>query len=392
MCTGCGFHAELNLDHEQADNAMENHGFAVMALEYCLTRLLMRQERKEMLPRLEKFESKTRVGVTIFTSLVPIAVISALMYAAFFVKATAEVSSVKPSEIERRDRFLGVAMPSEKVIWATGSNGKVVRSEDAGQKWVSQVAPTIENLQGIAAWNSNQAVGVGGNGVVIRTDDTGKTWTEVSAPKSEVANKLLTVRAYDKGVAWAVGELGAVLKTTNFGRSWERSLPEKDQAWNDICFAGNHGVLVGEFGQTMKTADGGATWQPAKSGVQSSLMSVFLRDESNGVAVGLSGVILVTRDGGRQWNAVERQTREHLNNVIWDGAQWLAVGDKGVIVTGDKDGRHWKASRVSEGNLGWNTQILREPSSGKADSYVLAGASLARLNSKGLTVFGHSAD
>lgn len=345
-----------------------------------------------MLPRLEKFEGQTRLGVTIATSLIPVAVIGALLYAAFFVKATAEISSVRPPQIERRDRFLGVAMPTENVIWAAGSNGKVVRSEDAGQHWLSQPTPTVENLQGIAAWDLRQAVVVGGNGVLLQTEDAGKTWKEVTVPKSEVANKLLSVRAYANGTAWAVGELGAVLKTVDFGRAWERALPEKDQAWNDISFAGSHGVLVGEFGQTMKTSDGGTTWQSVKSGIQSSLMSVYLRDESNGVAVGLSGVILVTRDGGQQWTAIEPQTREHLNNVIWDGAQWVAVGDKGVIVTGDKDGRIWKASRVSEGNLGWNTQILRVPSGDKTDNYVLAGASLALLASGQLTTFGHSAD
>lgn len=345
-----------------------------------------------MLPSLESFESQARVGVTIATSLIPIAVIGALLYAAFFVKATAEVSSVKPPEIERRDRFLGVAMPGDHVIWAAGSNGKVVRSNDAGKTWTAQTSNTEENLQGIAAWDINQAVAVGGNGVLIQTDDAGNTWREIQVPKSEVANKLLSVRAYGNGKAWVVGELGAVLKTADFGSTWERALPEKDQAWNDVSFFGNHGVLVGEFGQTMKSTDGGATWQSANSGIQSSLMSVYLRDESNGVAVGLSGVILVTHDGGRQWTAVERQTREHLNNVIWDGVQWVAVGDKGVIVTGDAEGRIWKASRVSEGNLGWNTQILRVPGSKNANDYVLAGASLAHLTSGRLTAYGHSAD
>jgi hypothetical protein len=70
----------------------------------------------------------------------------------------------------------------------------------------------------------------------------------------------------------------------------------------------------------------------------------------------------------------------------------VAVGDKGVIVTGDSEGRTWKAARVSEGNLGWNTQILRMPASGTANNYVLAGASLAHLTPDRLTVFGHSAD
>lgn len=349
-----------------------------------------------MLPKLEKFERQSRVGAAIVSSLIPLAVIGSLLYAAFFVKATAEITAVKPPEIERRDRFLGVAMPSDSIIWAAGSNGKVVRSDDAGKSWTAQAVPSIENLQGIAAWDANQAVSVGGNGVVMRTGDGGVTWQAVAVPKSEVANKLLNVRAYGNGVAWAVGELGAVLKTSDFGQTWERALPEKDQAWNDISFFGQHAILVGEFGQVMTSKDGGASWSAAKSGVSSSLMSVFLRDEANGVAVGLSGVVLVTADGGASWSSVPQPTREHLNDVVWDGSHWVAVGDKGVIVNGDKDGRHWQAGRVSEGNLGWNTQVLPLASAGKNTGknagYLLAGASLARLEDGTLTVFGRSAN
>ena len=214
-----------------------------------------------MLPSLEKSEkSKTRTLVAFATSMVPVLVIGALMYAAFFVKADAVVSSVRPPEIERRDRFLGVAVPAKGLIWAAGSNGKVVRSEDDGRKWTAQATPTVENLQGIATWNGEKAVAVGGNGVVIVTENSGRVWQEVAAPKSEVANKLLTVRAYGDGVAWAVGEMGAVLKTADFGRSWTRAIPEKDQAWNDICFVGKQGLLVGEFGQILRTIDGGESW------------------------------------------------------------------------------------------------------------------------------------
>lgn len=343
-----------------------------------------------MLSTLGKFEKQAQVGVTVVTSLIPVTVIGALLYAAFFVKADAVVSAVEPPQIERRDRFLGVAMPDSKVIWAAGSNGKIIRSINGGASWLAQSASTAENMQGIAAWDADRAVAVGGNGVVVRSEDAGKTWSEVAVPKSDVANKLLNVRAYENGVAWAVGELGAVLRTADYGRTWTRALPEKDQAWNDIAFTGNHGVLVGEFGQVQVTDDGGTSWQAVKSGVQSSLMSVAMRDAANGVAVGLSGVILVTHDGGRQWTTVEPQTREHLNNVIWDGSAWVAVGDKGVIVTGDLAGRVWKAGRVSEGNLGWNTQVLAVP--GAAGTYLLAGAGLARLDNGRFSLFGRAAD
>lgn len=344
-----------------------------------------------MLTSLGKFERQARMTVTVVTSLIPIAVVGGLLYAAFFVKAVAVVSAVRPPAIERRDSFLGVAMPDEKIIWAAGSNGKIIRSDDKGANWNAQPVPVMENLQGIAAWNADQAVAVGG-GAVIRTEDGGKTWKEVAVPRSDVANKLLNVRAYANGSAWAVGELGAVLNTADFGKTWARALPEKDQAWNDISFSGRHGILVGEFGQVMTTEDGGGTWQAVKSGIQSSLMSVHLKDASNGVAVGLSGVILTTQDGGSHWSVAERQTKEHLNNVVWDGERWIAVGDKGLLVTGDAQGTAWKASRVSEGSLGWNTQILRVPANGKPAGYVLAGASLSRLDGGRLTVFGHAAN
>lgn len=337
-----------------------------------------------------KYERPVRLGVTVATSLIPLAVVGGLLYAAFFVKASGAVSAIKPPAIERRDTFLGAALPADGIIWAAGSNGKVIRSDDHGAHWQVQAVPVGENLQGIAAWDARQAVAVGGAGVVIRTVDGGKQWQEVAVPKSEVANKLLTVRAYANGAAWAVGELGAVLSTTDYGQTWQRAVPEKDQAWNDISFFGARGILVGEFGQVMQTEDAGKSWRPAKSGTESSLMSVYLRDASNAVAVGLSGVILVSNDGGAQWRVAQRQTMEHLNNVIWDGARWVAVGDKGVIVTGDAQALAWSAARVSEGNLGWNTQILRAGAS--SGDYILAGAGLARLAGGKFTVFGRAAD
>ena len=343
-----------------------------------------------MITSLGKYGRLARLGVTVGTSLIPVAVVGGLLYAAFFVKASGAVSAIKPPAIERRDAFLGATIPAAGIIWAVGSNGKVIRSVDDGAHWEVQAVPVGENLQGIAAWDGKQAVAVGGAGVVLRTVDGGENWREVTVPKSEVANKLLTVRAYPDGLAWAVGELGAVLRSTDYGQTWERAIPEKDQAWNDVAFFGQTGILVGEFGQVLRTEDGGKHWHPARSGTESSLMSVTLRDASNAVAVGLSGVILVSSDGGAQWRVATRPTREHLNNVIWDGARWVAVGDKGVIVKGDADGAAWSAARVSEGNLAWHTQILR--TGAKPEHYILAGAGLARLDAGKYRAFGQAAD
>lgn len=345
-----------------------------------------------MLTSLGRFKGSARVGMAVITTLIPLALIGGLLYVAFFVKAVTMVPVIQRHIIEPRDKFLGIAMPNAEIIWAVGSDGKIIRSEDRGRTWMIQSDPVAENLQGIAAWDANKAVAVGNDAVVIRTVDGGKTWKKVQAPKSTVANKLFNVRAYADGVAWAVGEMGAVLKTSDFGQSWVRVIPEKDQAWNDISFFGNHGIMVGEVGHIMKTEDGGVTWQSAESGTHSSLYSVYLRDASNGVAVGIAGVVLVTHDGGVHWSVAESKTKEHLNDVIWDGSNWIAVGDKGVIVTGDAEGGAWKASRVSEGYLGWNTQVLPIQSGSRTSGYMLAGSSLSRLEGGKFTLFGRATD
>ena len=161
-----------------------------------------------MLKAGRELDGAPRMLVTLATSAIPIVIVGGLLYAAFFVKAQAVVTDVRPPAIERRDSFLGVAAPDEKTIWAVGSNGKIVRSDDGGASWSAQLTPVQVNLQSISAWSPEKAVVVGNGGIVLRTEDGGKTWQEVDVPKSEVANKLLRVRTYENGLGWAVGELG----------------------------------------------------------------------------------------------------------------------------------------------------------------------------------------
>ncbi|MBT9496478.1 MAG: YCF48-related protein [Zoogloea oleivorans] len=336
-----------------------------------------------MLKAINKLGAGARMLTSVGTSSLPVVIIGGLLYAAFFVKAESETGTLKARPLERRDAFYGVVAPGGSILWAAGSYGKIVRSEDGGKTWGVQGSPVVTHLQSIAAWDARRAVAVGNRGLVVVTDDAGKTWKEVKAPRSEVANKLLQVRAYPDGVAWAVGELGAVLKTADYGATWERVLPEKDQAWNDVFFVGQSGWLVGEFGQIQRTTDGGQSWTPVASPVKSSLMSVHFRDGQNGVAVGLAGTVLLSGDGGASWKEVPPLTREHLNCVIWGGSGWVAVGDKGIRVTAGEDGREWKAGRISDKDLSWRTQIVQT-----ADDFVLAGANLAVLHQDELRILG----
>jgi photosystem II stability/assembly factor-like uncharacterized protein len=341
-----------------------------------------------MLRHFRKYGSTATRGATFLSSVAPLAIIGGLLYAGLFVKADAEVRHVDAPAIERRDNYVSLAVPAPELVWAAGTGGKVVQSRDGGKSWVSQPTGTQHNLLGIAAWDAQHAAAVGNLGTIIVTADGGNSWTAAQSPASANPNKLFRVHIFADS-AWAVGEFGALLRSTDKGQTWSRALPEKDRAWNDVFFLGQQGWLVGEFGTVMKTADGGETWNEVATANQVSLMSVAFRDAMNGVAVGLSGTVMVSADGGETWQPAPKATRESLYSVIWDdgeGGRWLAVGDKGVMVTASAAADAWKATRISEQDLSWRTQIVKS-----ADAYYLAGANLAVLANGRLAIAGQAA-
>jgi len=335
-----------------------------------------------MLNAMNQMGRGIRSVVFLGMSVLPILVVAGLLYSAVFLKSEPALAELKAPAIEHRDLFYGVAAPKGDLLWAVGSYGKVVHSDNGGMTWAVQLTPVDTHLQAIAAWDVDRAVAVGNSGVVLITADAGRTWREIDVPRSEVANKLMQVRVYAEGVGWSVGEMGAVFKTRDYGTTWTRVMKEKDQAWNDIFFVGDDGWMVGEFGRIALTHDGGENWVSIDSPIASSLMSVHFRDADNGVAVGLSGAVLVTGDGGLNWKEVSRVTREHLNCVIWDDNRWIAVGNKGIRVIGVADGSSWVGDRISDQDLSWRTQILPF-----GDGFLLAGANLAQLDNEQLKTF-----
>ncbi len=309
--------------------------------------------------------------------LVPWAVIGGLLFAAFFIQPQPVGETVQPPPIERRDRFYGIEVLDEgRILWAVGSDGKVIRSEDGGDSWTVQRTPTRENLQDIAAWDTERAVLVGNEGVVLITSDAGETWESATAPRSEIFNKLIRVEALPDGEAWAVGAMNAVFRSRDFGVSWERAVPEEDITWNGIAFVGERDIwVVGEFGILLHSADGGESWEEREVGLESSLMSVEFRDGGKGVAVGLEGTVLVTDNGGAEWVRVETDFSEHLFDVTWDGGRWVAVGEDGIVVrSSEGDDRVWAADRLAPDLRSWHTTSVAN-----GDAVYVSGATFGRL-------------
>lgn len=287
----------------------------------------------------------------------PTALIAGLLYAGLFIKPAPAGSALPMPPIERRDAFFGLEMPAPGVIWAVGSGGKIIRSEDGGQRWTRQAAVTDEHLQDIAAWDDRHAVAVGNQGVILRTEDGGAYWTLVPAPTSSVANKLIRVRALADGRAVAVGEMGALLGSRDQGRTWQRLAPERDVGFNALAAVGEHIWVVGEGGTIQFSPDGGTTWRTQRAPTKRSLTGVAFVDDRRGVAVGLDGTVLSTDNGGLDWNDRSIEGVGHLYDVVVDGSGWRAVGERDVLLTAGPDAVTWTARRATGATLAWHSRI-----------------------------------
>ncbi len=117
----------------------------------------------------------------IILSSLPLAIVGGLLYAGLFVKPKPVGKAVEQPLVQRGDAFYGIAALPNGAMWAVGSNGKILYSDDAGQSWRRQGTGSRETLQDVAAWDARRAVAVGNDGVVLTTGDGGHSWTPAQA-------------------------------------------------------------------------------------------------------------------------------------------------------------------------------------------------------------------
>ncbi|MBL4836547.1 MAG: hypothetical protein JKY34_03130 [Kordiimonadaceae bacterium] len=281
----------------------------------------------------------------------------------YIVKPHTVVQVVIPPAIEKRDNIYGISVVTPQQMWLAGNYGKILLSTDSGKSWVRQTTPTQNHLQDISAWDETNAVAVGNGGIILITDNAGATWTEVEAPKSEIANKLISIHTYENGEAWAVGELGMILLSKDRGKSWTRMREEEDVIMNDLFKLDDNNIfVVGEYGRLFRSRDGGKTWNDRYTESPSSLTAIDFHTAENGIIVGLDGVILATHDAGETWSLIGDKVSgisEHLMDVQWSGQiqQWVAVGNKGkwIKLSGDLD--KFYPNQLSKTDLSSHTEL-----------------------------------
>jgi len=273
-------------------------------------------------------------------------------------------------------RLRGVSAVSEKVVWASGAGGTVIRTEDGGRTWARLPVPDaaeldfrdIDALDERTAWILS--IGPGDASRIYKTADAGATWTlQFRNEDPQAFFDAMAFRDARTGFAFSDSVEGrfVVLRTDDGGARWARipaerfppALPGEGAyaaSGSNVAVRGGRVWIATTASRVLHSGDGGASWTvaqtPLATGKAAGIFSIAFADDENGIVVGGDYTqeraavdnAAITRDGGRTWTLV-RGLSGYRSAVAWVpglARTLVAVGPAGTDVSRD-EGRTWES-------------------------------------------------
>jgi photosystem II stability/assembly factor-like uncharacterized protein len=276
-------------------------------------------------------------------------------------------------------RLRGVSAVNERVAWASGADGTILRTADGGRTWQRQTIPGTDKLdfRDIDAVNERVAyllsIGPADASRIYKTIDAGANWTlQFTNDDAKAFYDAMAFWDADRGIAMSDSVDGhfVVLTTRDGGRRWTRvpdaSLPSALPNEGAFAASGTNvavlppdrvwiGTGAAAKSRVLRSSDAGATWAVADTPIAASasagIFSIAFRDAMHGVVVGgdfkQEGEAVknaaVTSDGGVTWTLVTGLGgyRSVVASLPGANPSWIASGPTGSDLSMD-DGRTWK--------------------------------------------------
>lgn len=171
--------------------------------------------------------------------------------------------------------------------------------------------------------------------ILVYTDDAGQSWRRQRAPSRL---ELIHIDFVSDKRGWIVGADGTVLFTRDGGESWTKQNTGTNATLYHVDFRSDkRGWAVGERGTLLRTTDGGETWTPVPLGVRATLLSIRFLNDDDGWAIGRGGTILRSDDEGRTWRQQESTTKQNLYSLSFNKKVGWTVGGEGIALRYDPD-------------------------------------------------------
>src|SRR5262245_42127819 len=178
-------------------------------------------------------------------------------------------------------RLRGVSAVDDRIAWASGNGGTVLRTSDGGATWQRVAVPGAATLdfRDIDAIGADVAyvlsIGSGDSSRIYKTADAGKTWTlQFTNTDPKAFFDAMAFWDPNRGLAFSDSVDGklVILRTDDGGKDWTRVPADNvpPAVDNEGAFAAS-GTNIAVFGRdqawigtsrsrVLHTADGGRTW------------------------------------------------------------------------------------------------------------------------------------
>ena len=283
------------------------------------------------------------------------------------------------------------------VVWASGSNGVILKSLDQGETWQRLHVKDGDALdfRGVVAFNASTAylmsIGEGEKSRIYKTTDGGETWNlQYSDNRKE--SFLDTIACISEKECLALGDpinSKFLLLKTSDGEHWN-PLPTDNippALGGEGAFAASNSCLTlsgdkeiffatgGPAARVFHSTDGGLSWTVVRTPVlqgnpSSGAFSLAFDGDKHLIALGgdykivdnPDRVAAYSTDGGLTWQLSVRQPGGFRSAVAHiDDGRWVAVGPSGEDFTSN-NGAYWKHTD----SLNLNAVVILDVSSGWA--------------------------
>jgi photosystem II stability/assembly factor-like uncharacterized protein len=273
--------------------------------------------------------------------------------------------------------FRSINAVNNKVVWAGGTKGTILKTTDGGNNWqVLKIegAETLDfrDIHG-ASENVAYAMSAGeaekGAARIYKTTDGGKSWRIIF----QTSEKGAFFDSFDfwnekEGILIGdpVDDKPYILRTLD-GENWQRVAKEKLPAikTGEASFASSGTCVntrskklawINTQSRVFYTVDKGETWQvaqtPFKQGETSGIFGLHFYSDKDGIATGgdykddkkVSDNIAITHDGGKTWSMGAQAKPDGLKESGWllKSKTLIVVGTSGTGLSQDM-GKTWKA-------------------------------------------------
>jgi photosystem II stability/assembly factor-like uncharacterized protein len=238
---------------------------------------------------------------------------------------------------------------SEKVLWAIGDAGTVLKSADHGGFWLSVESGTTQNLKAI--WGSTEGdLWIAGDGeTILRSTDGGAGWHRLIPPGGGNLAAVWGSEAHD---VYFAGSNGQLLHTEDHGRSFTtiRPLGDTDEQLTAIWGTGNEEICVsGDRGSIVASSDRGQTWNAVRKQTMRPLAA-----GQPAPAKATPAAVTVAPLGGSSALSITGTRRGDWLAVVtsWTATRKGNTGASGVQHTAD-GGKSWKEPHIEPTPAPW---------------------------------------